>query len=90
MLAADGFGGYGGGLDQKRTLLALEGALLVAWESIRRQTITSLDSSRDSPSAPPLTLARRRASSTTCWRAGSIQDHTDLDALRERLDARRR
>jgi methylated-DNA-[protein]-cysteine S-methyltransferase len=30
VLAADGFGGYGGGLDQKRTLLALEGALLVA------------------------------------------------------------
>ena len=26
----NGFGGYGGGLDQKRTLLALEGALLVA------------------------------------------------------------
>ena len=30
VLAADGFGGYGGGLDQKRTLLALEGALLLA------------------------------------------------------------
>jgi methylated-DNA-[protein]-cysteine S-methyltransferase len=30
VLAVDGFGGYGGGLDQKRTLLALEGALLVA------------------------------------------------------------
>jgi methylated-DNA-[protein]-cysteine S-methyltransferase len=30
VLAASGFGGYGGGLDQKRTLLALEGALLVA------------------------------------------------------------
>jgi methylated-DNA-[protein]-cysteine S-methyltransferase len=30
VLAATGFGGYGGGLDQKRTLLALEGALLVA------------------------------------------------------------
>ena len=30
VLAADGFGGFGGGLDQKSTLLALEGALLVA------------------------------------------------------------
>jgi methylated-DNA-[protein]-cysteine S-methyltransferase len=30
VLATTGFGGYGGGLDQKRTLLALEGALLVA------------------------------------------------------------
>jgi O6-methylguanine-DNA--protein-cysteine methyltransferase len=30
VLAANGFGGYGGGLDQKATLLALEGALLVA------------------------------------------------------------
>ena len=30
VLATNGFGGYGGGLDQKRTLLALEGALLVA------------------------------------------------------------
>ena len=30
VLASDGFGGYGGGLDQKRMLLALEGALLVA------------------------------------------------------------
>ena len=30
VLAANGFGGYGGGLDQKRALLALEGALLVA------------------------------------------------------------
>jgi methylated-DNA-[protein]-cysteine S-methyltransferase len=30
VLAADGFGGYGGGLDQKRMLLALEGALLLA------------------------------------------------------------
>jgi methylated-DNA-[protein]-cysteine S-methyltransferase len=30
VLASDGFGGYGGGLDQKATLLALEGALLVA------------------------------------------------------------
>jgi methylated-DNA-[protein]-cysteine S-methyltransferase len=30
VLATHGFGGYGGGLDQKRTLLALEGALLVA------------------------------------------------------------
>ena len=30
VLAENGFGGYGGGLDQKRTLLALEGALLVA------------------------------------------------------------
>jgi methylated-DNA-[protein]-cysteine S-methyltransferase len=30
VLAATGFGGYGGGLDQKRALLALEGALLVA------------------------------------------------------------
>jgi methylated-DNA-[protein]-cysteine S-methyltransferase len=30
VLAADGFGGYGGGLDQKRALLALEGALLLA------------------------------------------------------------
>ena len=30
VLASDGFGGYGGGLDQKRKLLALEGALLLA------------------------------------------------------------
>jgi methylated-DNA-[protein]-cysteine S-methyltransferase len=30
VLATNGFGGYGGGLDQKRALLALEGALLVA------------------------------------------------------------
>ena len=30
VLASDGFGGYGGGLDQKRQLLALEGALLLA------------------------------------------------------------
>jgi methylated-DNA-[protein]-cysteine S-methyltransferase len=30
VLATDGFGGYGGGLDQKCALLALEGALLVA------------------------------------------------------------
>ena len=30
VLATNGFGGYGGGLDQKRMLLALEGALLVA------------------------------------------------------------
>ncbi len=30
VLAENGFGGYGGGLDQKRLLLALEGALLVA------------------------------------------------------------
>jgi methylated-DNA-[protein]-cysteine S-methyltransferase len=30
VLATNGFGGYGGGLDQKATLLALEGALLVA------------------------------------------------------------
>jgi methylated-DNA-[protein]-cysteine S-methyltransferase len=30
VLGTTGFGGYGGGLDQKRTLLALEGALLVA------------------------------------------------------------
>jgi methylated-DNA-[protein]-cysteine S-methyltransferase len=30
VLATTGFGGYGGGLDQKRLLLALEGALLVA------------------------------------------------------------
>ena len=30
VLAADGLGGYGGGLDQKCALLALEGALLVA------------------------------------------------------------
>lgn len=30
VLAVNGFGGYGGGLDQKRLLLALEGALLVA------------------------------------------------------------
>jgi methylated-DNA-[protein]-cysteine S-methyltransferase len=30
VLAANSFGGYGGGLDQKATLLALEGALLVA------------------------------------------------------------
>jgi len=30
VLAASGFGGYGGGLAQKRLLLALEGALLVA------------------------------------------------------------
>ena len=30
VLATNGFGGYGGGLDQKRLLLALEGALLVA------------------------------------------------------------
>jgi methylated-DNA-[protein]-cysteine S-methyltransferase len=30
VLAAGGFGGYGGGLDQKRALLALEGTLLVA------------------------------------------------------------
>jgi methylated-DNA-[protein]-cysteine S-methyltransferase len=30
VLAENGFGGYGGGLEQKRWLLALEGALLVA------------------------------------------------------------
>jgi methylated-DNA-[protein]-cysteine S-methyltransferase len=30
VLATNGFGGYGGGLDQKRTLLVLEGALLLA------------------------------------------------------------
>jgi methylated-DNA-[protein]-cysteine S-methyltransferase len=30
VLGTTGFGGYGGGLDQKRALLALEGALLVA------------------------------------------------------------
>jgi methylated-DNA-[protein]-cysteine S-methyltransferase len=30
VLGTNGFGGYGGGLDQKATLLALEGALLVA------------------------------------------------------------
>ena len=30
VLGANGLGGYGGGLDQKCTLLALEGALLVA------------------------------------------------------------
>ena len=30
VLGSDGFGGYGGGLDQKATLLALEGALLLA------------------------------------------------------------
>jgi methylated-DNA-[protein]-cysteine S-methyltransferase len=30
VLATNGLGGYGGGLDQKCTLLALEGALLVA------------------------------------------------------------
>lgn len=30
VLGTNGFGGYGGGLDQKATLLALEGALLLA------------------------------------------------------------
>jgi methylated-DNA-[protein]-cysteine S-methyltransferase len=30
VVGTNGFGGYGGGLDQKATLLALEGALLVA------------------------------------------------------------
>jgi methylated-DNA-[protein]-cysteine S-methyltransferase len=30
VVATNGFGGYGGGLDQKATLLALEGALLLA------------------------------------------------------------
>ena len=30
VLGTNGLGGYGGGLDQKCTLLALEGALLVA------------------------------------------------------------